>query len=82
MKFPFQLLILELTELRTGLTYGDSRQQATYCQGLIRGYAHAARLSYAESKRLDLLLNNCVENLEKPFPCSANAGPQLPVWMI
>jgi len=82
MKFPFQLLILELTELRTGLIYGDSRQQATYCHGLIVGYGHAARLSYTESKRLEALLKNCLENIEKPFPCAANAGPQLPVWMI
>lgn len=82
MKFPFQLLILELTELRIGLTYANSYNQATYCRGLIVGYSHALCLSYSESKRLDLLLDNCLENLEKPFPCSANAGPQLPSWMI
>ena len=81
MKFPFQLLLIELTLLRTGLIYSDPRQQEVYCRGLINGYSSGARVTYIENKRFHELLENCYQNRGKPFPCPENAGPQLPQWM-
>lgn len=82
MKFPFQLLLLELTDLRTGLIYSDPRQQEVYCRGLISGYAAGAKIAYRENKRLFELLENCYQNRGKPFPCPENAGPQVSRWMV
>lgn len=82
MKFPFQLLLLELTDLRTGLVYENSRQQEVYCRGLIGGYGIGAGIAYYEQKRLLELLENCYKNRGKPFPCPENLGPQVPRWMI
>lgn len=80
MKFPFKLLILELTLLRTGKFYSDKHNQKTYCEGLIAGFLHGSSATYEQRQRLFLLLDNCSEYFEKPFPCAENAGPQLPNW--
>lgn len=81
MKFPFELLILELTHLRTGLAYSSKSNQRAYCQGLIVGYINGSKATYDQNKKLHQLLENCSEHFEKPFPCAANAGPQMPNWM-